>query len=343
MTENRKRILIVNVNWVGDVIFSTPFIRALRDANPGSYIACLLHPRCKDMLEGCPRLDEIILYDEEGVHKSLLGKARLINELRKKRFDTAFILHRSFTKALLTWLAGVKKRIGYATKHRGFVLTSAVEEPVEEMHKVEYFLALARSQGIEAVDGSYEFFIRDEDRKFVKELLIALGVCEKDRLAVICPGGNWDPKRWRVENYAKLSDLIIEKLGVKVVVAGSRKDVSLAEDIKKKMKLRPIVACGKTTLKQLGALLERAQLVIANDTGPMHIAVAMKTKVIALFGPTSPKLTGPYGKGNYRVISRAEGCDVPCYDFTCTDNRCMAAIQVEDVFREAQNLLRQEK
>ena len=108
-----KRILIVNVNWVGDVLFSTPFIRAVREANPDAYIACLLHPRCTQMLESNPRLNEIIIYDEEGIHKSLLGKWRLIKELKGKKFDAAFLLHRSFTKALITYLAGIKERIGY--------------------------------------------------------------------------------------------------------------------------------------------------------------------------------------------------------------------------------------
>ncbi|MFA6078298.1 MAG: lipopolysaccharide heptosyltransferase II [Candidatus Omnitrophota bacterium] len=343
MTENPKRILIVNVNWVGDIIFSTPFIKALRDAEPGSHIACLLHPRCKDMLEGDPRIDEVILYDEEGIHKSLIGKARLVRELRRKHFDTSYILHRSFTKALLTWLAGIKHRIGYATKGRGFLLTTALKEPVESIHKVEYFLALAHSQGIKVTDVSYEFFVGAADRMFVKELLAELGVSESDRLVVICPGGNWDPKRWPAENFAKLSDLLIEKFKVKVVAAGGLKDIKLAEGIQKKMRFPLAIASGKTDLKQLGALLERAQLVIANDTGPMHIGVAMKTKVIALFGPTSPKLTGPYGRGDYHVISKVRECNIPCYDKTCTYNSCMAEISVEDVFKEAEELLSLEK
>lgn len=108
----KKRILIVEVNWVGDVIFSTPFIRAVREAYPDAYIACLIHPRCKEMLESNPRIDELIVYDEEYGHKGLLGKLKLVLELRKKHFDVAFLLHRSFTKALITFLAGAKERWG---------------------------------------------------------------------------------------------------------------------------------------------------------------------------------------------------------------------------------------
>lgn len=335
-----NRILIINVNWIGDVIFTTPFIRAVREANPGAYIACLLHPRCCEMLESNPRLNEVIIYDEEGKHRGLLGKLALINSLRKKRFDTAFILHRSFTKALVAYLSGIRQRIGYPTKRRAILLTKVAEEPAgEALHKVEYFLNLARAVGIEAQDASYEFFIEDSDRRSVRKLLESNGVAPDSLLVTICPGGNWDPKRWPKENFAKAADLIAEKFKARIAIAGAKKDIALAEDIRKMMRSLPLITCGRTTLKELGALVERSGLVVANDTGPMHIAVAMGSKVIALFGPTSPAITGPYGKGKYRVISKHDECEIPCYDFTCSDNRCMAAITVGDVLNAAEGLL----
>ena len=334
-----KRILIVNVNWIGDVIFSTPFIKAIRDAYPDSYIACLLHPRCVEILKGSPRIDEIIVYDEEGRHKGIIGKLILIFYLRKIHFDTAFILHRSFTKALLTYLAGIKERIGYPTKKRGLLLTRAIGLPEEEVHKVEYFLGLARGSGVKVSDVSYEFFVPETDRGSVKKFLEVRGVADKDRLIVLCPGGNWGPKRWPKKNFAELADMLAEGLNAKIVLSGAKKDAALVEEIRGMMKNVPVVSCGQTTLKELGALLERADLVVANDSGPMHLAVAMKSSVIALFGPTSPGLTGPYGEGRYRIIRKDEECEVPCYDITCTDNRCMSAITVEEVFKEAEKLI----
>ncbi|MDD5428225.1 MAG: lipopolysaccharide heptosyltransferase II [Candidatus Omnitrophica bacterium] len=334
-----RRILIVNVNWIGDTLFSTPFIRTVREAYPDSYIACLIHPRCKEMLEANPRLDELIIYDEEGAHKSLSGKLRLILSLRKRRFGTAFLLHRSFTKALIVFLAGIKERIGYPTKKRGMLLTKTVDSPAEELHKVEYFLNIAVSAGLVPSSRSYEFFISDANRDFIKELLRAQGISDNDTVVVLCPGGNWDPKRWPKEYFAKLADALAERCGAKIVISGAKKDITLAEDIKAIMKTKPEITAGKTTLKQLGALFARADLVVANDTGPMHLAVAMKAKTIALFGPTSPQLTGPYGEGRYKVIFKNDTCDVPCYDFTCMDNRCMSAIKVEDVLKESLSML----
>ena len=339
MTDNSKKILIVNVNWIGDVIFSTPFIKAVRLKYPDSYIACLLHPRCVDILKDNPRVDEIIVYDEEGIHKGLIGKLKLIIFLRKKKFDIAFLLHRSFTKALITFLAKAKERIGYPTKKRGIFLTIPVEISDEEVHKVEYFLNLARACGIDTRDTTYEFFIKDSDRQKVRQFLSGNNIGDKDTLAVLCPGGNWEMKRWPKENFALLADMLMERLGAKIVISGAKKDIALAESIKGMMRHIPVISCGRTTLKELGALLERANMVVANDTGPMHLAVAMKTNVIALFGPTSPRLTGPYGQGHYHVMCKNEECDVPCYDLTCIDNRCMAAISVEDVFREAEEML----
>ena len=336
-----KNILIINVNWIGDVLFTTPFIRSLREAYPESYIACLLHPRCVEMLQANPRIDEIILYDEEYEHRGFWGKFRLIREIGKRRFDTAFILHRSFTKALIAYLAGIKERIGYPTKKRSFLLTKSAEEPGHEAHKVEYFLNVARSAGIRVLDNSYEFFINKKDRDFVSDFLRKNGLRDEDLLVMLCPGGNWEPKRWPTENFAGLADALIDKYGAKIIIAGANKDGLLAEDIRLKMKGKPFIACGKTTLKELGALFERAGLVVANDTGPMHIAVAMKAPVIALFGPTSPAITGPYGSGNYKVIFKDKdaSCEVPCYDVKCKDNRCMAAIKVEDVLAAADGML----
>jgi lipopolysaccharide heptosyltransferase II len=219
-------------------------------------------------------------------------------------------------------------------------LTKAVDMPDEEVHKVEYFLDLARAYGIAVKDIDYEFFIKDPHRQKIKAFLKSEGISESDALAVLCPGGNWDMKRWPKENFASLADMLIEKLGVKVVLSGAQKDMALVEGIRGMMKNRCSASCGRTTLKELGALLEKASLVVANDTGPMHLAVAMKSKTIALFGPTSPKLTGPYGGGNYTVIWKTQRCDVPCYDVTCADNSCMRQITVDDVFSKAQEMLK---
>ena len=334
-----RRILIVTVNWLGDVLFTTPFIKALRRKFPGSHIACLVVPRAKELLEDNPNVNELVIYDEYGEHESLIGKARLVSELRKKRFDTAFILHRSFTRALIVLLSGVKNRIGYNTKHRGLLLTRAAREPGGTVHKVEYFLNLAAECLAPTDDKDYEFFVQDRPRGEMADLLKGCGIEKDDMLIVLNPGGNWPPKRWPKENFTQLADRLASDLHVKVVITGGGHDVSLADEIARLAKSKPAVFAGKTTIKQLAALMERAALVISSDSGPMHLALAVRTKVIALFGPTSDLITGPYGTCDFAVLKKEVNCRIPCYDVSCDDHRCMKAISVDDVMAKVKEML----
>jgi heptosyltransferase-2 len=326
-----KRILVVNVNWLGDVVLSTPALRALRKSDPGARLTCMVVPRCREVLEGNPGVDEIIIYDEDGIHGGFWGKPRLVRKLRAGGFDEVYFFHRSFTRRLAAALAGIPKRVGYPAKKGKFLLTVPVELPERIPHKAEYFLNLLEKAGIKRDGLDCEFYLRDEDRKSAGELLKAGGVSDGDFLAVLNAGGNWKMKRWPAENFAALADLLMEERGAKVVFSGAGKDRKLVESIAGMMKQRPANLCGRTTLKQLGALFERADLVVSNDTGPTHIAAAVGARVVALFGPTSPELTGPCGGGRYTVIRKDVGCEVPCYRADCEDNRCMKAITVEDV------------
>ena len=325
-----KRILIVNVNWLGDTLFATPFIRAVREKYPGAYIAILTHPRCYKMLEGNPNIDEIIIYDEKKQHRNLLGKFSIASYIRSKKFDAAFILKKSLSRTLLLLFSKIPRRIGYGSKRAGFLLTEKAGIPDKKLHKVEYFLNLAKAAGIETKNKNYEILISDNDTKEGEKILNDAGIKDKGFIALNA-GGNWDLKRWPAENFAELGDKIFEKLGSAIILTGAEKDIVLAENIAGLMKHRPLILCGKTTLKTLGAIFKKAICVISNDSGPMHLGVAVGTRVVAIFGPTSPELTGPYGDGRYIVLRKDTGCKIPCYDLKCKDNRCMKAVTAEDV------------
>jgi heptosyltransferase-2 len=326
-----RRLLIVNVNWLGDTLFATPFIRAIRENYPGSYIAMFTHPRCIEVLKGNPNIDNIIIYDRKGQHRGFAAKFSIISQLKLKKFDTAFILRRSLSRAMLIFLSKIPERIGYDNKRAGFLLTRKIPAPAKELHRVEYFLGIARGVGIEPRSINYEFFISENDRVKARLMLEEEGINSGEDFMVLNPGGNWDLKRWPLENFAQLGAEIFSKLNMKVVLTGSQKDVDLCNKISILMKNKAVLLCGKTDLKTLGAVFENAKKVISNDSGPMHIAVAVKASVVALFGPTSPHITGPYGEGLYRVLQKDIGCKIPCYNLSCRDNRCMKAITVEDV------------
>ncbi|MBU1887883.1 MAG: lipopolysaccharide heptosyltransferase II [Candidatus Omnitrophica bacterium] len=328
-----ERILIVNVNWLGDTLFVIPFIRALRESHPQSYISVLTHPRCGEVLMASPHIDEIIIYDEKGRNKHLLSKFAVISQLKSKKFDIAFILRKSLSRSMLLFLSKIPRRIGYDNKRAGFLLTKKVPLPTKVLHKAEYFLGLARAVGIDPKKARYEFFISDTEKKEAAKILREAGLKKEESFIAINAGGNWDLKRWPAENFAELGDRIYDKLHLKVVLTGAVKDIELCKKISDMMKHKPILLCGKTDLKTLGAIFEMAKWAISNDSGPMHIAAGMGASLVALFGPTSPEITGPYGNGVCVVLRKDIGCKIPCYMLSCKDNKCMKAITVEEVLR----------
>jgi lipopolysaccharide heptosyltransferase II len=335
MTEANKKILIFNVNWLGDVLFSTATIRNIRNNFPDSFIACIVPSRCYPILKGNPHLDEIIIFDEKERHRNIFEQLNFVRLLKDKSFDTVFLLHRSFSRALICRLAGIQERVGYHTKKRAFLLTKNILSPKKDtLHRIDFYLNIIEKAGLKVEDRYTEFFVSDEDISFVEEFLSSNLVNKADFLVAINPGGNWIPKRWPRECWSDFADRLIGQLGAKVIITGSQNDISLAVNIKERMKEKPIIACGAFNLKRLGALCKRADVFVTADTGPLHIANAVGAKkIIALFGPTSPKITGPYPLKNTIVLQKDVGCILPCYQVRCRDNRCMKAITPDDIIK----------
>lgn len=333
---NNKRILVFNVNWLGDVLFSTAVIRNIRRSYPDSYIACVIPSRCGLILEGSPNLDEVIIFDEKGKDKGVLAQLRFMRLLAGKKFDLVFLLHRSASRAFICYLAGIPQRIGHYTKKRAFLLTKNIMPPVRDsLHRIDYYLDVIEKTGLKVYDRHTEFFFSKEDEKNVEKFLKDNAIIEKDFIAGVNLGGNWLPKRWPVSYWAVLIDRLIGELGLKVIITGSDSDLDLVSQARVLIKRQPIVAAGMFSLKQFGALCKRLDLFITADTGPLHIANAVGAKkIIALFGPTDPLITGPYPQENVVILKKDIGCKIPCYKVDCKDNRCMAAIQPEEVLKQ---------
>jgi lipopolysaccharide heptosyltransferase II len=326
------RFLVVNVNWVGDVIFSSPVFKALKETYPRAHIACLVPPRVREVVESIPQIDEMIVYDEEGRHKNPFAKLRLVYELRKRRFDAAFLLHRSLTRAFLVFLAGIPQRIGYATKGRGMFLTQRIKPSGGSIHRCDDYLNVVRSFGIPVKDGTASLNVTADAQAQVKEILISKDVKEDDFVVVIHPGGNWNLKRWPKDNFILLAQALTEDFQARVVISGGPQEAWLVEEIAAALKNRPIVLAGSINLKHLIALMRRADLVISADSGPLHIASSVGSDVIGIFGPTRTEVTGPRGKGRAFILLRDVGCNrEPCYYLQCPDNICMQAVTVEDI------------
>lgn len=331
----RERVLIVEVNWMGDVLFSTPAIRAVRKKYPGAYLCALVVGRCKEILLGNNYLDEVMVLDEGGRHKGILGKLRLVLELRKRKFTIAYLMRPSLTRTLCVFLAGARRRIGFNGKKGSFFLTERVALPKEEFHRADIYYYFVTKARIPEGERYYDFFILNDDKKYIEDFLAKYGVREDKNLVILHVGGNWNLKLWPKENFARLIDELMREYNVNIIISGSFKDYGIAQEIVAMAKHNVLNACGLTTLKQLGVLFKKSDLVISADSGPLHVAMAMGARGIALFGPTSPQITGPFGKGDFSVLRNNDiKCVIPCYNLGCKDNICMSSIKVEDVLSE---------
>ena len=333
--DNFKRILIVRTDRIGDVLLSTPVIKALRDAYPHTYIAMMVSPYAKDIIDGNPYLDEVIIYDKDNRHKNWFSSMRFTTKLKKKKFDLALILHPTNRVHLLTFFARIPRRIGYDRK-MGFLLTDRIRHTKQlgQKHELEYNLDLVRYLDIQPQDKTLFMPIRAESEKWVESIFRQEGISQQDKLLAIHPQASCPSKIWPNERFAEAADRLIEKYGFKVLLITGPKDIVLAQNVIKHMHYPAINLSGRTSVSQLASVLKRCRLFISNDSGPVHIASAVGTPVISIFGRNqkglSPTRWGPTGK-NDRILHKEVGC-IECLAHNCIkDFACLKAITVDDV------------
>ncbi len=334
-----KNLLVVNVNWLGDVIFSLPVFKALKTAYPGCRVSCLAPLRVKEVLEMSQYVDEAIVFDERGSHRSLWAKIKVVRSLRDKKFDIAFLLHRSWTRALLIFLAGIPVMVGYDTKKRGCLLTHKFPSADKRIHRADQYLRVLESFGIKIEDRRSQIHIGDEMLVWADQFLRQRGISRNDRWIMLHCSGNWDLKRWPKEYFVQLITRLYREFSVKVVLPGSSEDSHFIQEIALQSGCNPVVLAGKTGIKELAALMKRSFVVISSDSGPLHLASAVGARVIGLFGPTRPEITGARGSEIFSILQKDVGCNrEPCYYLECPNNVCMQSITVEDVVNEIKRI-----
>ncbi len=336
-----QRVLVVLPNWIGETLFATPFLRALREQRPDAFIATLGWPSCREVLQHNPRINAMLDYRESRAPTELFRVWRVAGGLRGQRFDTAFILRASLTRALLAALAGIPQRVGWARGKSGWLLTHRVHHAATPVHKANTYLPLLDAVGLPAVPGPCEYVVSAPERAAARAWLATLGVAVGDRLAILHLGANWPHKRWVLERFAALGDRLAQRAGMRVLLTGAPEDAPIAAAVARSMRCPAIAAAGQTTLRQLGAAVEQAALVVANDTGILHIAAAVGRPVVGLYGPTSPRLTGPLGDPARTIVLHHPDCcpEVPCYRPDAPPHAGMASIPVDEVEQAALRLL----
>ena len=332
-----KHILIVNINWLGDAIFSTPVFKAIKESYPDARLACLCPPRVKDVMALCPYVDKIIIYDEQHKHRWPWQKIKLIMRLRQEHFDAAVLLHRSLTRALLVYLAGIKNRVGFS-KAKG-LLTRVVALPLKDTHRADGYLQAVTGLGINPHPGVCQLRLNDNDIDAVEALLRARDLHE-GKFIVFHPGGNWDLKRWPVASWVNLARRINERWQMPVLITGTEADKRLCQQIQQQAGVGCIVLAGQTRLGESLVIFKKAKALISGDSGPLHLANSVGGCVIGLFGPTKASITGPRGVGTQAIISHDTGCNkTPCYYLNCPANVCMTSITVDDVIKEIERVI----
>ncbi|MDH4186450.1 MAG: lipopolysaccharide heptosyltransferase II [Nitrospira sp.] len=339
-TASIKKILVRGPNWLGDAVMCEPALRGLRRLFPDAQISLLVKPGVAELFGGHPSVTQVLTYDAKGRHAGLSGKWALAGELRRQEFDLAVLFQNAFEAAFLTFLAGVPRRYGYATDGRSFLLSDPVAVPDHRVlaHQVRYYWDLLRPLGLRGDPPAPELMVPAEEEQAMAQRFALGGFAPSDFVVGINPGSTYGgAKRWLPERFAEVTERLCltireaRQQQVSVVILGAKGEEPLGQEIAAQLSSRSLILSGATTIRELMAVVQRCSLLLTNDTGPMHIASALKVPVVAIFGPTDWRTTSPFGRP-HAIVRQPVDC-APCLLRECPiDHRCMTGVTVEQVY-----------
>lgn len=327
-------ILVTRLRFMGDVILTLPSVRALRKAFPDATIRYLSEKPFDSLLENHPDIDGVLSLDT----KKMMDSIRLLNNLIRERFDLAIDLFGNPRSAWFTLTSGAKIRIGGDFRGRRIAYTHRIPKSQEPQNAIRFHLSYLRPIGIPAQYSEPQIYLTDTETMKGRQYLNKIGITGKHPLIAMHPGASWPAKRWLPERFSQLADLLVEQAGADVLLTSGPGEEGLIEQIMKGCR-NPVYHTGVLPIRNLGAVLSRCDAFVSNDCGPMHLAPAVGTNTIGLFGPGEPEIWFPYDpKKGHRFIHREIACSRCHLDF-CSRMNCMKAISVEDVFSAIQSSL----
>ncbi len=340
-------ILIVKTSAIGDVIHTLPALNALRRKYPESRIDWLVEEAAADVVIGHRALDAVLVSRRKAWIRDLKqgrvlaayrGFAGFVKKLRVTEYDLLIDFQGLLKSGIFVGLARAKRKVGFGKgmEHAecSYLFLNEPIPPVNmDQHAAIRELLLLKAIGIESEEIVFDLPVTDEQREKIEYLLAAEGIDPAKPLVAINPMTTWETKHWRNDRFARVADALLDK-GMAVVFSGGPQDVRGIEEIRGAMVGKAASLAGRTTLKELAALYERVAVLITTDTGPMHLAAAAGAPVVALFGPTAPWRTGPFGEG-HRILRADIACS-PCLKRQCDrDHACMTQITVDQVVQAA--------
>jgi lipopolysaccharide heptosyltransferase II len=327
------RILLTRMKYIGDVVLTTPLIRAVRDHYPDAFIAYMTDQKAMTLLEGNPFVNELIGYDYS--QPALLEQMRIAGKLRHMQFDVVVDLFSNPRSALLTYASGAPMRIGKSVKGRGSLYTHRIEDDGSLKSAIAFHYQYLRPLGIEPSQWRTEIFLSDEEKGVAREYLRQQGLDLTGPVVAIHPGATWPNKIWLKERFTELIDLLRSALGVDVVISPGPGDAALVKSIVEPCKT-PVVVLSSPPLRQLAAILSQCAAFVSNDCGPMHIGVAVGTPTVGIFGPEPVEIWFPYPSvdGHTAMFTKLH-CS-PCRTTQCFRTgpeylECMQRISASDV------------
>lgn len=332
-----RNVLIIKLRYIGDVLLATPTVCAIKAARPDVRVTMMVSRGTEDVLSGNQDIDEIVVLDKG----SLAAQWRLIAGLRRRRFDTVIDLTDGDRSAFLSWISGALVRIGFNDEHRwrGRCYTHVVQHAPGVQHRIDRDLETLKPMSIQVGSKDPQLWLTPEEENSADQLLDQLGVQRSQSIVILQPGARYWFKAWPPERFARLADHLTSQYGCQVLIGGSDQDIDLAQQIRQMAEGRPIIMAGRTTIKQFAAIVKKSALFVGNDSGAMHVATAIGTPVVALFGPSNPAEWGPRG-GAAEVIYKEVDCRA-CFHPTCLrgEQNCMQLITIDEVIMAAARLL----
>jgi heptosyltransferase-2 len=333
------RIVVRVPNWIGDVVFALPALRSVQAGFPGAAVSIAGPSWAGSLLAGTE-------FSGMTIPLSGVGKSSVSREaaaaLKAGSFNAGILLTNSFSSALLFRQAGIPERWGYKTDGRGLLLTRGVRRPASRpaVHMVRYYLGLLEGLGIPTLPPSIDLSVPAEAKERAGRRLAGAGIDSSRPLVLLAPGAAHGPaKRWPAARFGETAALLRKRTGAAIVVVGTAAEAPLAAEIAAAAGPETRDFTGKTDLAELFGLLERAAALVTNDSGPLHMANALRVPVVAVFGPTDPRATGPFHEP-FRVLRRDGIPCQPCKYRACPyDHRCMALITAAEAAAAVEELL----
>ncbi len=332
------RIAVRVPNWIGDSVLAIPAIKSLKTNFPDSYISIIAKTWVKDIFLNLDFVDGIVPLPDQS---NLAGIRSAAKKLKKYSFDAGLLFTNSFLSALLFTMAGIPKRWGYKRDGRQLLLTESApyKKARKQIHQVLYYQNILSGLGFKTYPPKLQLSVTEQEKALAGDFLNSCGIEPKHKTIILNPGAYFGPaKRWPVSRYASLAEMLQKKAPLTLLLIGSEAEKELTHAILASLKKKPIDLAGKTSLRMLMAIMSLANVVVSNDSGPMHISNALGTPVVALFGPTIPAVTQPFQQP-YTLIKKRVPC-WPCSYRACPyEHQCMLRITPEEVLSECERFL----